>query len=61
MGSSSSSYAPKTIYLDVDGKVQKVGLILNIYIINITDTFSIGWTQTFTPFQWLSFLLFYLF
>ncbi|TRY64855.1 hypothetical protein DNTS_006188 [Danionella cerebrum] len=24
MGSSSSSYAPKTIYLDVDGKVQKV-------------------------------------
>ena len=25
MGSSSSSYAPKTIYLDVDGKVQKVG------------------------------------
>lgn len=28
MGSSSSSYAPKTIYLDVDGKVQKVGLIL---------------------------------
>lgn len=27
MGSSSSSYAPKTIYLDVDGKVQKVGLI----------------------------------
>ena len=27
MGSSSSSYAPKTIYLDVDGKVQKVGQI----------------------------------
>lgn len=27
MGSSSSSYAPKTIYLDVDGKVQKVGPI----------------------------------
>uniref|UniRef100_A0A8C3G583 Phosphodiesterase n=1 Tax=Cyclopterus lumpus TaxID=8103 RepID=A0A8C3G583_CYCLU len=26
MGSSSSSYAPKTIYLDVDGKVQKVGV-----------------------------------
>ena len=25
MGSSSSSYAPKTIYLDVEGKVQKVG------------------------------------
>uniref|UniRef100_A0A3Q1C0A6 Phosphodiesterase n=1 Tax=Amphiprion ocellaris TaxID=80972 RepID=A0A3Q1C0A6_AMPOC len=25
MGSSSSSYAPKAIYLDVDGKVQKVG------------------------------------
>lgn len=24
MGSSSSSYAPKTIYLDVDGRVQKV-------------------------------------
>lgn len=24
MGSSSSSYAPKSIYLDVDGKVQKV-------------------------------------
>lgn len=61
MGSSSSSYAPKTIYLDVDGKVQKVGLILNIYIINITDTFSISLTQTFTPFQWLRFLLFHLF
>lgn len=28
MGSSSSSYAPKSIYLDVDGKVQKVGPIL---------------------------------
>lgn len=28
MGSSSSSYAPQTIYLDVDGKVQKVGPIL---------------------------------
>lgn len=28
MGSSSSSYAPKTIYLDVDGKVQKVGSII---------------------------------
>lgn len=28
MGSSSSSYAPKSIYLDVDGKVQKVDLIL---------------------------------
>uniref|UniRef100_A0A8D3AYF5 Phosphodiesterase n=1 Tax=Scophthalmus maximus TaxID=52904 RepID=A0A8D3AYF5_SCOMX len=27
MGSSSSSYAPKTIYLDVDGKVQRVGPI----------------------------------
>lgn len=26
MGSSSSSYAPKTIYLDVDGKVQRVSL-----------------------------------
>ncbi|MCJ8748798.1 hypothetical protein PDJAM_G00168710 [Pangasius djambal] len=24
MGSSSSSYAPKTVYLDVDGKVQRV-------------------------------------
>lgn len=24
MGSSSSSYGPKAIYLDVDGKVQKV-------------------------------------
>ncbi|GAA6095772.1 uncharacterized [Tachysurus ichikawai] len=23
MGSSSSSYAPKTVYLDVDGKVQR--------------------------------------
>lgn len=51
MGSSSSSYAPKSIYLDVDGKVQKVSLILNICIINITDTFFIGLTQTFTPFQ----------
>lgn len=28
MGSSSSSYAPKSIYLDVDGKVQKVDPIL---------------------------------
>lgn len=28
MGSSSSSYAPKSIYLDVDGKVQKVNPIL---------------------------------
>ena len=27
MGSSSSSYVPKTIYLDVEGKVQKVGPI----------------------------------
>lgn len=27
MGSSSSSYGPKAIYLDVDGKVQKVGPI----------------------------------
>lgn len=27
MGSSSSSYGPKAIYLDVDGKVQKVGHI----------------------------------
>lgn len=49
MGSSSSSYAPKTIYLDVDGKVQKVSLILNICIINITDPFFIGLTQNLYP------------
>uniref|UniRef100_A0A8C2K9G2 Phosphodiesterase n=1 Tax=Cyprinus carpio TaxID=7962 RepID=A0A8C2K9G2_CYPCA len=29
MGSGSSSYAPKTIYLDVDGKVQKVTCVFN--------------------------------
>lgn len=33
MGSSSSSYAPKTVYLDVDGKVQRVSLM----IFNIKD------------------------
>jgi hypothetical protein len=27
MGSSPSSYAPKTIYLNVDGKIQKVSFI----------------------------------
>lgn len=34
MGSSSSSYAPKTIYLDVGGKVQKVRLT-NVENVNV--------------------------
>lgn len=38
MGSSSSSYAPKTVYLDVDGKVQKVGPI-SVEIIYFFDFF----------------------
>lgn len=44
MGSSSSSYAPKSIYLDVDGKVQKVDPIL-------TDE------DVFTPFKLFPFFI----
>lgn len=29
MGSGSSSYAPKTIYVDVEGKAQKVACVFN--------------------------------
>lgn len=32
MGSSSSSYAPKTIYLDVEGRVQKVGPAQQMFV-----------------------------
>uniref|UniRef100_A0A4W5PHB6 Phosphodiesterase n=1 Tax=Hucho hucho TaxID=62062 RepID=A0A4W5PHB6_9TELE len=32
MGTSSSSYAPKTVYLDVDGKMQKVSETRDLYI-----------------------------
>lgn len=36
MGSSSSSYAPKSIYLDVDGKVQKVDPFFSCFYPHLT-------------------------
>uniref|UniRef100_A0A8C6VVA6 Phosphodiesterase n=1 Tax=Nothobranchius furzeri TaxID=105023 RepID=A0A8C6VVA6_NOTFU len=48
MGSSSSSYAPRNIYLDVDGKVQKVTSITVIFL--FTSFFARTFLQQIKPF-----------